>query len=136
MPRTDFNMDGILNKNDSPRIDIKLFGQLSKPQLFNVVIDTGFTGSISMPFVRALSLGLVLFSTASFTLADGSKETALLCLGRAMVGEIEKPVIISLTKGSDVLIGTEFLALFGIKLELDYQNKKFNLDVLSTAAKK
>lgn len=119
-------MNGSLNPNQSPKITIDLYGNLSNPQSFEVVVDTGFTGSISMPLMKALPLGLVLFSTASFTLADGSKENAFLCLGMAKVERIEKPVVISLTKGNDILIGTEFLSSFNIKLELDYKNKTFN----------
>ncbi len=119
-------MDGIINKNESPKIKIKLSGQLSEPQIFDVIIDTGFTGAVSMPLVKALPLGLVLFSTASFTLADGSRENTFLCLGKAEVEGVKNPVIISLTKGNDILIGTEFLSIFGIKLDLDYKTEIFS----------
>jgi len=122
-------MNGILNPNQSPKITIDLYGSLSKPQSFEVVIDTGFTGGISMPLIKALPLGLVLFSTATFTLADGSKENTFLCLGMARVNGIQKSVIISLNKGNDILIGTEFLSSFNIKLELDYKNKTFDFNI-------
>ena len=120
-------MNGTLNANQSPRITIDLHGSLSKPQSFEVIIDTGFTGSVSMPLIKALPLGLVLFSTASFILADGSKENTFLCPGMARIDGEEKPVIISLSKGNDILVGTEFLSTFGANLELDYNKKVFSL---------
>lgn len=120
-------MDGGLSEKDSPKITLQLGGYLGEPQEVEAIIDTGFTGSISIPFIKALPLGLVLFSTATFILADGSKEVALLCFGRATIGAVTKPAIFSLTKGSDVLIGTELLAKFGVTLHLDYPKKKFSL---------
>lgn len=129
MLRGDYHMDGNLNQNQSPKITIDLYGKLGKPQPFEVIIDTGFTGGVSMPFTKALPLGLVLFSTASFTLADGSKEESFLCLGMAKFEGVEKEIVISLTKGNDILIGTEFLSSFDIKLWLNYQTKTFNCTI-------
>lgn len=119
-------MRGSLNPNQSPKISVKLSGVLGKPQLFEAIIDTGFTGSVSMPLVIALPLGFVLFSTANFTLADGSTENTFLCLGTIEIEGVQKKIIISLSKGNDILLGTELLALFGTKFELDYLNNNFN----------
>ena len=99
------------------------------PRLFEAIIDTGFTGGISIPLPQALPLGLVLFSTASFTLADGSKEATLLCAGIARVAQKERPATFSLTQGNEILLGTDFLAIFKAKLELDYTTQTFSLKV-------
>ncbi|MFH1049149.1 MAG: hypothetical protein V1732_05810 [Patescibacteria group bacterium] len=120
-------MDGIINPKESPKIKIGLHGQLSKPQEFDAIVDTGFTGTISMPFAKALPLGLILFGTASFTLADGSKENTFLCVGFANIEGKQKSVVISLSKGNDILVGTEFLSTFSIKLELNYLTNTFAL---------
>ena len=119
-------MTGNLNQKESPKITILLQGNFGKPQPFDAIIDTGFTGNISMPLIKALPLGLILFSTASFILADGSKEDTLLCLGIAKIDEIKKPAIISLSKGKDILLGTEFLTSFGVELKLNYKTKTFD----------
>src|SRR5262245_21466463 len=101
-------MDGKLNGLTSPCIEVELLGALgkqSKPQTFSAIIDTGFTGAVSIPITQALPLGLILFSTASFILADGSKEDTFLCYGMARLEGKERPVVFSLTKGGDILIG-------------------------------
>jgi predicted aspartyl protease len=122
-------MIGKLNGSASPKIIIELYGVFGKSQAFEAIIDTGFTGSVSMPIVKALPLGLTLFSTATFTLADNSKENTFLCLGTAKIEGQDKAVVISLSKGNDILIGTEFLKTFGAKLYLDYTSDTFTFEV-------
>lgn len=123
-------MDGTLQGNSSPRIKIEIYGvwgRQNPPVLFEVIVDTGFTGGISIPVTQALPLGLTLFSTATFTLADNSKENTFLCLGAIRLENEERPMVFSLTKGSDILVGTDFLAAFNAKLELDYKAKTFSV---------
>jgi predicted aspartyl protease len=125
-------MDGTLPDNSSPRIKIELyglFGRQNPPTVLEAIVDTGFTGGISIPIMQALPLGLTLFSTATFTLADNSKENTFLCLGMARLENEDRSVVFSLTKGNDILVGTEFLAIFNAKLELDYQTRKYSIVV-------
>lgn len=125
-------MDGNINGYASPKIKVAFQGMLSEaspPQFYDAIIDTGFTGSVSIPITQALPLGLVLFSTASFTLADGSKEDTFLCIGMAIVENKKQRVIFSLTQGRDILIGTEFLSMFHAKLKLDYKDNTYSLTV-------
>jgi predicted aspartyl protease len=124
--------DGSLRGSISPKIKLELYGMGGRPpvpRIFETIIDTGFTGGISIPLTQALPLGLVLFSTASFTLADGSKEDTLLCAGMARVAQKERPVTFSLTQGNEILLGTDFLATFKAKLELDYTTNTFSIKV-------
>lgn len=125
-------MDGKIQGNASPRINVELYGFLGRhnpPTLLEAIVDTGFTGGVSIPITQALPLGLMLFSTASFVLADNSTENTFLCLGAARLDEEERPMVFSLTKGRDVLIGTEFLKVFSAKLELDYKTDNFSLKI-------
>ncbi|MGA9406428.1 MAG: hypothetical protein WBW71_04770 [Bacteroidota bacterium] len=123
-------MAGLPPDNSSPRIDIELFGiwgRSTPPVVFNAIIDTGFTGGVSIPIMQALPMGLVLLSTANFTLADGSIDSTYICIGKVMLGTVEKAVAFSLSKGKDILVGTELLAAFNAKLEFDYKTKTFSL---------
>jgi len=123
-------MDGILEGSNRPKIKIEFFGLLGREATaleFDAIIDTGFSGAVSIPITKALPLGLMLFSTASFTLADGRKENTFLCKGSARLEEQEKEVVFSLTEGNEILLGTEFLATFKAKLILDYTQSRFSL---------
>jgi|GEM_PF-675166 len=125
-------MDGNLSGSSSPRIKLELYGLLGRPQapvIFDAIVDTGFTGGISIPITKALPLGLMLYSTATFTLADNSKENTFLCIGHARLNNEERAMIFSLTKGNDILVGTDFLAAFNAKLELDYRTKTYSITV-------
>lgn len=123
-------MAGSLVGNSSPTIQIELYGvwgRQNPPNLVDAIVDTGFTGGVSIPIMQALPLGLTLFSTANFTLADGSTDSAFLCIGRAQLGNEKKAMIFSLSKGGEILVGTEFLMEFKAKLEFDYKAMTFSL---------
>jgi len=131
-------MVGELSGSASPKIMVELYGvsgRQTPPSYFEAIIDTGFTGGISMPVSLALPLGLVLFSTATFTLADGSKENVFLCFGSIRLGEQEKTLVFSLSRGNDILLGTEFLSVFKSKLTIDYLTKEFILEPQDSGAK-
>jgi predicted aspartyl protease len=99
---------------------------------FEGILDTGFTGFISMPLLRALPLGLILYGTTSVELADGSKSVKLTARGIAVVeGESEVGVVILEPNSSDVLIGMAFLRLFKRAVFLS-QNLVFLVDESDT----
>jgi predicted aspartyl protease len=123
-------MAGLPPDNSSPSLQLELYGVWGCPDPpvhYDALIDTGFTGTISIPIMQALPLGLTLFSTANFTLADGSIDNAFLCIGYAKFLGIEKAVVFALSKGKDILVGTEFLAEFGMLCEFDYKKMTFSL---------
>jgi len=105
---------GSLDKSGSPTLKISIHGYSSdRAQEFDAIIDTGFTGFIAMPLVRAFSLGLILFGTTTVVLADGSTKYKLTALGSALKeGQTEVGVIILDENSSDVLIGMDFLRTF------------------------
>lgn len=122
-------MDGFFNQNGHPIIPIEVYGYSKKiRQKFEAMLDTGFSGFLSLPLAHAFKVGLILASTASFTLADGSTDHTLLCFGGLKVNSEDQTGLISISKGNDVLLGMEFLRKFGKKLHLDCKNNIVRLE--------
>ncbi len=113
-------MDGYFSRNGHPIIPIEVYGYSEKISLkFEAMLDTGFSGFLSLPLVYAFKVGLILTSTASFTLADGSTEHTLLCFGGIKLNGQKQTGLISVSKGNDALLGMEFLRKFDKLLFLD-----------------
>lgn len=104
---------GFFNNSGSPALKIRISGPFGKGVEFDATLDTGFTGFISMPLIRALPLGLVLYGTTSVELADGSKSTKLTAKGMATIeGEKKVGVVILEPSSNELLLGMAFLRLF------------------------
>jgi predicted aspartyl protease len=87
------------------------------------IVDTGFTGFLQVPIQIALGAALILTGIAPFTLADGSIKNSFLCLGTVRINDQNVIGLISLSEGSDILIGTELLFKMNKLLLVDFQNK-------------
>jgi predicted aspartyl protease len=113
---------GYLHSSGSPAAKIRIWGVFEQAaQEFEAIIDTGFSGFLSMPMVQAFPLGLVLMGTTNVVLADGSTDTKLIALGRVRLGasgERQGVVILEPNNTTDILIGMEFLAQFELTLVL------------------
>lgn len=119
---------GYFNKAGDPCLKVNLAGLFQEnPGLeYEAILDTGFTGFLSMPLVRAFPLGLPLLGTTDSVLADGSTTTALTALCRLTVQSGIKKIetqtktgVVSLqANASDVLLGMDFLRTFGFALVL------------------
>ncbi|WP_263379702.1 pepsin/retropepsin-like aspartic protease family protein [Granulicella paludicola] len=104
---------GFFDKSGSPALKIQISGPFAKAVEFDAILDTGFTGFICMPLLRALPLGLMLYGTTSVELADGSTSMKLTAKGMATVGEEKKVgVVILEPTANDILIGMAFLRTF------------------------
>jgi len=75
------------------------------------MIDTGFSGYLMLPLIRAIPLGLKLVGTTQYLLADGSVSPKLLAHGSVDVGgEVTTGLIALEANGACLpLLGMEFL---------------------------
>jgi predicted aspartyl protease len=122
---------GYLDENGHPRITIHIRG--THPTEFvevDALVDTGFAGFLMLPIAQALPLGLALYGTGDYTLADGSPISCFLADGaieirppsRSSNVNVDSPIPFDTTPvmqpetvtgvvvlgGEDPLVGMEF----------------------------
>ncbi len=105
-----------------PTFPIKVSGpapDLFGKHTFDAGIDTGFTGFLSLPFLSAVKAGLIFGGAMPLTLADGSSQTFLYCIGMAEINQKSGVGLILVTQSQDVLAGMEFLKLLNLQLIVD-----------------
>lgn len=110
---------GFFDQARNPCVKIRLSGAFSGEDApaFDAIVDTGFTGFVAMPLIRAFPLGLPLLGTTTVTLADGQSHTKLLAQTFATVGERSNYGLVILEPSStEVLVGMDFLRTFGVAL--------------------
>ena len=111
---------GYLDNNGDPYIKIEVANPLKWKSELDCLIDTGFTGCLSIPMLKAFPIGLLLSGTMSVTLADRSIQHKLTCLGSAaMDTEAKVGLILIEPQGEQVLLGMDFLRKFEKKLITD-----------------
>lgn len=104
---------GSFGSSGSPELKIRISGMIGDGAEFNAVIDTGFTGFLSMPLTEAFPLGLLLFGTMNLVLADGSTSFRLTAYGSITIEDEKKSGIIVLEPSSgELLVGMDFLKRF------------------------
>jgi len=107
---------GFLDANNVPTLEIEILG-IGQATKFTCLVDTGFTGFLSIPLLQALPLGLVLTATTTVTFANGATADRLVCLGNAIVDGVTKSGTILLEQqGGIAILGIDFLRKFGLKL--------------------
>lgn len=116
---------GSFNGSGNPTIKVRVWGVFPEnPAELEVLIDTGFSGFLTLPLQTALPLGLVLLSTAEYVLADNTKQFNLLCHGSVGFEDENVTGLIAISPG-DPLLGMEFLRKSRLRLSLDAANGAF-----------
>lgn len=121
-------MMGSFNGGGNPTFRISVWGIFpDNPVEMEVLLDTGFSGFLTLPLQTALPLGLVLLSTAEYVMADNSKQLNLLCHGTIGFDGEQVSGLIAISPG-DPLLGMEFLRKSRLRLLLDATNGIFSLE--------
>ncbi|HEC93772.1 MAG TPA: hypothetical protein ENI56_00120 [Candidatus Kaiserbacteria bacterium] len=94
--------------NDQPKIEIEVMGATG-PNKIEALIDSGFNGYLTLPYVLAFPLGLILIGIQSSTLADGKSSPHFICIGRICVDGKCVDTTIDIQPAGTVLIGTKLL---------------------------
>jgi clan AA aspartic protease len=105
---------GYFAKSGSPALKIKVSGPFNPAIEYEAVLDTGFTGFLSIPLTEAIRLGLVLYGTTSVSFANGETSWRLTANGKIDVGgEWKIGVAILEWQSTELLLGMAFLRQFG-----------------------
>src|ERR1700747_2984876 len=130
------SVTGSFNNLGNPVIPIAVSGPVTNPTPFAAMMDTGFSGFLLLPILQAFPVGLILQGTTPITLADGSTQNKLTCLGVVHFdGEQQVGLIIIEWQNTDVLVGMDFLRKFKRELLVDPVNQIVKLTkAIGTAA--
>jgi predicted aspartyl protease len=113
---------GFFDNLGNPSIKMAIAGVFTagqQPLEFDAIIDTGFSGFISMPLMKAFPLGLPLFGTTNVVFADGQQHAKLLASGIAKINNTSKTGLVILEPAStDILVGMDFLRTFEVGLHI------------------
>ena len=109
---------GRVNARLEAKLQLKVLGPTGAKIDVDAIIDTGFTGSLSMPIAAVAKLGLVKRSGGAALLADGSA-----CNFDAYAAELEwsgtkRSVVVSAV-GHEVLAGMVLLAGHKLMVEVE-----------------
>lgn len=109
--------EGQLDAQGHPYVEITVSANGSDGSgiSYQALIDTGFTGFVSLPFMAAGALKLQPHTSTTYELANG-KQSDPIPLARAfacVTGDKFKAGLISISEHSGVLVGVEFLRTCG-----------------------
>lgn len=114
-------------ENDQPKIEIEVKGVNGSPKKLIALVDSGFNGYLTLPYVEAFPLGLVLKGIQSNTLADGSSASHFVCIGQICVGKKCVTTTIDIQPANIILLGTKLLKELGKTFVLDCVNGKVEI---------
>lgn len=110
-------------ENGRVYIDVEVYGILPElKKTFKARLDTGFDGYLSIPLIDSFPLGLILKGTQSYTIADNSTKSNLVCWGTVNCNEKTAMALVDVASGP-VLVGTKLLKEYHIEIQLDYANE-------------
>lgn len=113
-------------KDNSIYIDLLIKGFFTKgTSSLTGLMDTGYSGYLTLPYQTAFPLGLVLQGIKAYTLADGSTSYNFVCLGQLVInGGKEIFIPIDIQPKCMVLIGMGLLKKLEKDLLISFKRNK------------
>ena len=113
-------------ENDIPTIALEIAGMLpdSPFQDIQAIVDTGFNGYLSLPYVTAFPLGLLLTGMKVSTIATGALAQDFVCIGRIRLGGETVLTPIDIQPNCPVLLGTRLMKRLGKRLRIDFPKQE------------
>src|SRR5579862_565197 len=105
-----------------PTVDIEVSNPIGWKAKVTALIDTGFDGFLSLPIVEAFAIGLLLRGMIPVTLADGSTQDNLYCLGTINFDSEQQDGTILIEWQGSALVGMDFIRSFSRQLVVDPTN--------------
>ena len=111
-------IEGVVNAAYEPVITIVVQGQAGRTREIEAVIDTGFTGFLTVPPLLATELGLDFRGTSRATLADGS-EVMLPSYGIAVLWDGQPRYVEADAANATPLVGMRMLDRHNLIVEVE-----------------
>lgn len=109
-------------KADEARIRVTVRGRRGREQEVEAVIDTGYTGALTLPPALIALLGLRWQSTQRATLADGSTCVFQVYVGKVVWDGKARQILVD-EADTDPLIGMRLLRGHELKMQVRYRGR-------------
>lgn len=116
-------------QDGNPKVVIKISGtKRSKKKEITALLDTGHTGSLSLPILNLIEIGAKLSSFGPVGLADGNQITVYYFTVKVEIDGTQKEVQASMIenpKVTEAIVGLELLSPY--IAFIDFKNKRIQL---------
>ena len=109
-------MNGIVDQNCEATLRLVISKETKKGQVIDAVIDTGFTGFLTLPLSVISSLDLELYSREEGTLGDGSTRIFDVYTGLVIWDGEYREIDVNAAE-TDPLVGMSLI--YGYRMQLD-----------------
>jgi clan AA aspartic protease len=108
---------GVVNSNLEAVVRLRVRGPGHSGLDVDVVVDSGFNGSLTLPAATVASLGLTRHSSGGATLADGSFRRFDIYVAEVSWDGNWQPVLVSIV-GAETLLGMLLLAAHELRISV------------------
>jgi clan AA aspartic protease len=110
-------IQGAVNAHHEAIVRLRVRGPGGAESDVDVIVDTGFTSSLTLPATLVATLGLVRLSGGSATLADGSVRQFDICAAEVEWDGTWRPVLVYAV-GNEALLGMRLLAAHKLLIDV------------------